>query len=870
MVEAHTGFSSTGGPVLHGGTPVADGPTFASKLRRFGSQVAIVTEAGERLTYDELADRVDAFAARLGPERRLLLVEAANSLEAVIAYLAALAGGHAVILAAEASQRLIDLFRPDAIYRAAHGGWTLKLTAPEGGLHPDLALMLSTSGTTGATKLVRLSAAAVDANAVSIADYLGIGPGERALTTLPIHYSYGLSVLNSHLSAGGTLLLTGRSLLDGAIWDFFSRERGTSLAGVPYSYELLDRTGFWSRDFPHLTTLTQAGGRLPPETAARVGQWSRVRNIRFFVMYGQTEATARIAYLPPDRLPDAPDCIGIPIPGGRLELVGEGGSPIEAAETEGELVYRGPNVMMGYATERVDLAGGPEIDALRTGDLAVRRADGLFRITGRASRIAKPFGLRVSLDELERLLAERGLAAAAAGTDELIAVAVKGTAPPRLAADLAARLKLPETLFDISAWPDLPRLPSGKPDYRRILAEAEARRAAGPGRATGESAVLTAFRQTLKGREIAPDASFVDLGGDSLSYVQLSLALEDALGGDLPEGWERMPISRLEALGRAGGKRGWLIRIDSEMLLRALALIAVIVNHASNYPVGGGSDALMLLAGYSLARFQSDRFVDGQGLHVVRSFFLRVMLPYLGVLLLYSLTRKPVDWWNFLLIGNYFPSPGGFLTPFWFLEALFQLYLVMLALFAIPAVRRLAGADPFRFGLWFAVGAFAVKFGALLTIDPLGGFDHRTAHAALPLFAIGWLIWFARTPGQKWLTAAIVAVLAFCTAGFLPPLAVWADFRPLVGELRALWLLLAAALLLALPRLPVPAPVHQLIVKISAAGYHIYLSHGIIIYAVFSFAPGTPLLLTVVSAVLLGIVLNAAISRIRFRPDRRI
>lgn len=849
----------------------ADGPTFASRLRRFADQLAIVTDDGDRLSYTELADRVDAFAARLGPERRLLLIEAANSVEAVVAYLASLAGGHAVILAAEVSDRLMQLFRPDAIYRATVDGWALELAPPEGGLHPDLALMLSTSGSTGATKLVRLSAGAVDANANSIARYLGIDASSRALTTLPIHYSYGLSVLNSHLAVGATVLLTGQSLLEGGVWDFFSRERGTSLAGVPYIYELLDRTGFWAREFPHLNTLTQAGGRLPAETAARVGEWARQRNVRFFIMYGQTEATARIAYLPPERLADAPDCIGVSIPGGALELRAEDGATIAATDTEGELVYRGPNVMMGYAQERADLADGAVIEALRTGDLAMRRADGLYRITGRVSRIAKPYGLRVSLDELERLLAERGTRAAVCGNDDLIAIAMTGAAPDAMtgiATELAARLKLPESLFDVSTWPELPRLPSGKPDYRRILLEAQDRRAAALSQPTGESAVLTAFRQTMKGRDVTPEASFIDMGGDSLSYVQLSMALEQALGGELPQDWERMPVSRLELLAHADGRRSWLPRIDSEMLLRAVALIAVIVNHASTYPVGGGSDALMLLAGYSLARFQSDRFIAGKGFGVVRDIFLRVMLPYLGILLLYSIVRKPVEIWNFFLLGNYFPSPSGFLTPFWFLDALFQLYLVVLALFAVPAVRRAAAVDPFRLGLYFTVGAFALKFGALLTIDPALGLDNRTAHAALPLFALGWLIWFARSPGQKWGAVAFVVALALCTAGQPAALAVWKNLPAFVGELRAVWLLVAAVLLLVVPRVPIPALLHRLVTKISATGYHIYLSHGIVIYAVVTFAPQTPLLLTITCAILLGIALNAVVASVNFKPAR--
>lgn len=849
----------------------ADGRIFAARLRDFGSAPALILEDGRTLSYADLADAVDAFAARLGPDRRLVLIEAANALEPLIAYLAALAGGHAVILSADAGERLHSLFRPDAVFRETLGRWTLDLSPPEGRLHPDLALLLSTSGTTGATKLVRLPAAAVEANARSIAAYLGLGPGERALTTLPIHYSYGLSVINSHLASGGTLLLTGRSLLDPATLDFLSAHKGTSLAGVPYSYELLDRISFWDKAPDSLRTLTQAGGRLPADTAARIGAWGQARGVRLFLMYGQTEATARMAWLPPDRLADAPDCIGIPIPGGRFELRDEAGAPIAQPDCEGELVYHGPNVMMGYAENRSDLARGADIDALATGDLAVRRADGLYRITGRASRIAKPFGLRLSLDELERQLAADGVKAAVTGTDELIAIAIETSDPAAAAAiaqRLAARTKLPESLFEVVSLPEIPHLPSGKTDYRRILADADAQRADRAAPTRSESAVMAAFRETLRGRTITPDSSFVSLGGDSLSYIQVALALESVIG-PLPDGWERLPITELEARARpADGARTWP-RIDSEMLLRALALIAVIVNHASSYPVGGGSDALMLLAGFALARFQSDRLIAGRGFDVVRDFFFRVMLPYLGLLLLYSLVRKPVGIEHFLLIGNYFPSPGGFLTPFWFLDALFQVYLLVALLFLLPPVRAAAARDPFRLGLWFAAGAFLVKFGAVLAVPDIALRANRTADAALVLFALGWLVWFARSRRQKAITAGLALILAGLTVGLSPPLAIWAHFPPVVGEMRALWLLLTAGLLLALPRLPVPALLRRAVVAVSAAGYHIYLSHGLVIYAVVSYAPATPVLVTVLVAILLGLALNRGLARLPMPGQHR-
>jgi acyl-coenzyme A synthetase/AMP-(fatty) acid ligase/peptidoglycan/LPS O-acetylase OafA/YrhL len=848
---------------------------FAGNLRRFRSADAIVCDDGKRLSYADLADRVADFVARLGPQKRLILVEAANELPAVVAYLAALAGRHAVIMAAEASDRLTDTFRPDAIFRRVPAGWQLKLTPPEGGLHPDLALLLSTSGTTGATKLVRLSAGAVAANAASIATYLDLGPGERAPTTLPIHYSYGLSVLNSHLASGGTLLLTARSLLDEHLWDFVGREGGTSLAGVPYSYELLDRIGFWQRGLPTLRTLTQAGGRLPASVATRVGEWARAHGIRFFIMYGQTEATARMAYLPPERLMDAPDCIGIAIPGGTLELAGSDG-PITAPETEGELIYRGPNVMMGYALGRDDLARGAEIGALQTHDLAVQRADGLFRITGRASRMAKPFGLRVSFDEIERQLAEQGIQAAVTGTDALISITVVGSlpsgsdAPGALGTEIAARLKLPESLFDVGAMAELPRLANGKTDYRALLAAAESRQRAMQSEGDGNVRIAAIFQRAFPAERQSRDASFAGMGGDSLSYVQVSIALEDALG-NLPERWETLTIAELEALvaQRPAAEQSWLARIDSEILLRALALIAVIVNHASDYPVGGGSDLLMLLAGYSLARFQSGRLFAGQGFRVIRDYFIRIMIPYLAILLLYAIFRKPVPVWNFLFVGNYLPTQGGFLTPFWFLDALFQLYLLSMCFCLLPNIRAAGRHHPFQLAISFVAVAFAVKFGALLNFPQISGvLANRTVDASLALFAIGWLIWFAHSRCQKLIAMGAALLLALPTAGLVPALAIWSHNDPIVGETRALWLLASTGILLYLVRLPIFAWLRAPIVRISGAGYHIYLIHGVIVFVVLTYAKWTPLVITIAGAILFGLLLNAAMDLMRRQTDR--
>ena len=219
--------------------------------------------------------------------------------------------------------------------------------------------------------------------------------------------------------------------------------RVTALAGVPYTYELFDRCGFMDKPLPALRTLTQAGGRLPAESVRRYADWAAARGVAFFVMYGQTEATARMAYLPPDRLAAHPDCIGVAIPGGSFSLIDGDGSEIAAAGTPGELVYRGPNVMMGYAADAADLARGAEVEALATGDIAERTADGLYRIVGRTSRFCKPFGLRISLDEVEAALRRHGWRGVAAGDDSLIAIdTLDSVSPDTVAEALAAEFKL--------------------------------------------------------------------------------------------------------------------------------------------------------------------------------------------------------------------------------------------------------------------------------------------------------------------------------------------------------------------------------------------------------------------------------------------
>ncbi len=409
---------------------------------------ALFDEEQDRwFTYGDLRAAADAFAERLGGAKRLVFLFADNGFAPVAAYLGALRGGHAVFLAtgdldAELGVHLVETYGPDVIWPASRippglpmrrhqvagigAIGVLEAASPGPVPHRDLAVLLSTSGTTGSPKLARLSFSAVQANAASIAEYLEQGPDARPITSLPFAYSFGLSVVNSHLQVGASLVATNRPIILGEFWKLFRAQACTSFAGVPFTYQLLERIKFGTSDLPSLRAFTQAGGRLDPERQGRFHQLATAKGWRFYVMYGATEATARISYVPWDRLGGKLGSIGIAIPGGRLWVEDEGRA-VEQAGAVGDIMYAGPNVMMGYAECRADLAKGDELGGiLKPGDLGYRDADGYFYVTGRAKRFLKIFGLRVNLDEAETMLEVRlGRPVACVGRDDLLVAVVE-------------------------------------------------------------------------------------------------------------------------------------------------------------------------------------------------------------------------------------------------------------------------------------------------------------------------------------------------------------------------------------------------------------------------------------------------------------
>jgi acyl-CoA synthetase (AMP-forming)/AMP-acid ligase II len=259
------------------------------------------------------------------------------------------------------------------------------------------------------------------------------------------------------------------SVVRPSFWDAFRAQACTSFAGVPYTYAMLERVGFRRFDLPSLRTATQAGGRLDPALAQELRRDLGARGARFVVMYGQTEATARIAYVPPERLADKPGSIGVAIPGGRLAVEDDDGRELPAGEV-GELVYRGPNVMLGYANGWEDLARGDELGGvLRTGDLGYRDDEGFHFLTGRRSRFAKVYGLRVNLDDVEAAFAGQGAVAAVGGEERIVVFREQAAADADAARrDLAERFRLHPRTFEVRDVERLPLTATGKVDYEAL------------------------------------------------------------------------------------------------------------------------------------------------------------------------------------------------------------------------------------------------------------------------------------------------------------------------------------------------------------------------------------------------------------------
>ncbi len=462
---------------------------FFNSLDQFRKNVAYFDELNSEVFYETLIMDADVFVQDL-QSRTLVLCQASNRSEFLTAYVGFMRRGLVPVLLPSplnpnTLSNLIGVFKPryllletanpyiSANYQLRKNLGTYSLLENSKSivkLHSDLALLLTTSGSTGSSKLVKLSYQNIQANCEAIVEYMNFGSSSRAITTLPFNYSYGLSIINSHLFVGASLILNEQSITESKFWDKYLGLRATHLGGVPFSYEILMR--FHSKIFAnkHLTTLTQAGGKLRHELISFFANECRSRSIDFFVMYGQTEATARMSYMNCEDAILRPRSIGKAIPKADLSLVDSDGQLIEVNDCEGELVFEGANVFMGYAFTDSDLVKADENQGkLFTGDLATRDESGYYYIVGRSNRIAKIHGVRINLQELDDFLGAKGISAASVSDDFKILVYVENQSNLLLIQkDVVDFLQLRDSLIDVKNIDSLPRTLSGKLNYGEL------------------------------------------------------------------------------------------------------------------------------------------------------------------------------------------------------------------------------------------------------------------------------------------------------------------------------------------------------------------------------------------------------------------
>lgn len=458
-------------------------------LDTYSDHIAVETEQGKKLTYAQLKQEADIIAEAM-MSRKLTFCLCENTLGSFVGYVAFMTHNIPTVLLDGSKNlgvilSLIDHYQPQYIWcptrRVEELNRGCRITEYEDytllqngeqdyEIHPDLLLCLTTSGSTGSPKLVRLSERNLESNAEAIAEYLQITADERAITSLPMYYSFGMSVINSHLIKGATLLLTDKAVIQREFLKFLKESRATSIAGVPYTYEMLRRLRFMRMELPDLKTMIQAGGKLNVAIAKEFIEDSKTKGKQFIVMYGQTEAAPRMSYLPFESALEKYASIGIAIPGGKLSIQDADDREITEPYTDGELVYEGPNVCMGYADCIEDFAKGDENHGvLHTGDVAHLDEDGFFYITGRMKRFVKIWGNRCNLDATEQLVKSVTTNCACVGEDDKITVFVTEEGlEDQIKSYLVEKTGLNIRAFEVKVIEQIPTKDSGKLDYQKL------------------------------------------------------------------------------------------------------------------------------------------------------------------------------------------------------------------------------------------------------------------------------------------------------------------------------------------------------------------------------------------------------------------
>ena len=399
-------------------------------FNKYKNNIAIIDKEHSDLSYKQVLKESNKIKKKI-KNKSLILIISENTLGSLLAYIFCIINNHvAIIIDSKTDKKnILKVFKnyePNYIFLSKEIKTIFNKKCLEKysffdqillknkinkkkKLNKNLSVLLSTSGSMGSIKFVKLSRNNLKINTDSIINYLKINNKDSAITNLPISYSYMISVINTHLEAGGSIIISKYSLIEKKFWKILKNSKVTSFNGVPYTYEMLIRIGIKNIKINSLKYLTQAGGKLEKNKLKEIINFCKKHNIKFFSMYGQTEASPRISYLKPEFSEKKIGSIGKGLSGNKIYIINDTGKKILEPYVEGEIICEGKNVFMGYSKNYNDLNRPNEKNyKLKTGDLGFFDKDGFFFITSRISRITKIFGNRIDLGDLESLMKQKG------------------------------------------------------------------------------------------------------------------------------------------------------------------------------------------------------------------------------------------------------------------------------------------------------------------------------------------------------------------------------------------------------------------------------------------------------------------------------
>jgi long-chain acyl-CoA synthetase len=413
-----------------------------NKLNKFNKRIAIILNGNELITYSKLLKDSKKITNKI-TKRSLILVLGGNNYETISSYVGLINKKSVIIMIDKniSQDFLVDIikkYKPNFIfspkkketpksYSIFYDFKDYKILKKNINnvikLNKDLAVLLTTSGTTGSKKFVKQSYLNYEDNSKKIINSIQVKKNSSVITTLPISYTFGLSIINTHLISGATIILNESSILDQKFWKLYNKFQPKNFYGVPFIFEMINRIGFSKLINNNLNVIANAGGGLNKDLSIKIAKLSKNKKIKFYNMYGQTEATSRMSVLNFKFSLTRPTSIGKPLKGGKFYLLSDANKLINKANVSGNLFYRGRNVSMGYSNSFKDLFKKDENKKIiNTGDIAKFDDKGFFYIVGRKKRFIKLFGNRISLDEIEKLVLDMGFKIKCVNTDDKLII----------------------------------------------------------------------------------------------------------------------------------------------------------------------------------------------------------------------------------------------------------------------------------------------------------------------------------------------------------------------------------------------------------------------------------------------------------------